>query len=807
MPQVFEGLRVIDFSSGMAGSIATMVMADNGAEVVKVEPPTGDPFRSLPAWRQWHRGTKGVVLDLQTEVGVEQAQRLAASGDVIVQSFRPGVPDGLGIGYETLSASNPGLIYCSITGFGQKGPYANYKDYDALVQAKGGRMMDYQSAAEREGPTFTAVPVATFAASQFALQGIVAALYVRGRTGLGQRVDTSVLQGLGFYDMYNWLSVQLHDRFPETYPALSTTVSASMGGSYFYLVAPTQDGHWLQFANLASHLFRAFVQAVDLEEVFNAAGTMEGTLVPLGGATEELWEVLLLKIQEKSLAEWMDIFMPNLNIAVEPLLHTQQGMEHPQMLHNGHVIEVEDPQAGKTRQLGPLVTFSETPSKIQGPAPTLGQHTQELLSQPDRSVQAPMPVVGADALPRHALEGVTVLELSSYLAAPLSTSLLADLGARVIKIENLEGDPLRTIQGCQRTVQGKESLALDLKASEGREVLYKLVERADLLMHNFRPGVPERLGMDYGTLCKLNPGLVYVYSGSYGSSGPYSLRPAYHPIPGAICGGALNQVGQGTPPPPGTSLSLDDVKRYSRRLARANEGNPDPNSGLVTCTALLMGLYTRERTGKGQYIETTMLCANAYVNSDDFIRYEGKPDRRLPDAELHGLSSLYRLYPCREGWIFLACLLDEEWEALRLALGSEELQRDKRFASHQSRLEHDAELGALLSRAFEERDAPDWEKYLAEYDVPCVVADAGRYYAFFNEDLHIEANGMATEVEHPVYGKYKRHSSNVSLSLTPGVVGPGNRAGEHSRLILEELGYSPSEIRQQKAKGVVTWPE
>jgi crotonobetainyl-CoA:carnitine CoA-transferase CaiB-like acyl-CoA transferase len=520
--------------------------------------------------------------------------------------------------------------------------------------------------------------------------------------------------------------------------------------------------------------------------------------------SEELWEVLLARIQEKTMAEWMEIFMADANIGVEPFRHTQNGMDHPQMRYNGHVIEVDDPEVGKTLQVGPLVDFSETPARVQGPTPRLGQQTEEVLSHLDG---ARRPVAPKDGhLPRHALDGVTVLELAGYWAAPFGTSLLADLGARVIKIEPLEGEPMRHLGVDAKVVQGKESLALDMRSDEGREILHKLVERADLFMHNYRPGVPERLGMDYDTLKKINPRLVYVYAGAYGSSGPYALRPAYHPSFGAICGEVLYQAGEGSPPPPGTPLTMEEVKAISKRLSRANQ-NSDPNSGLALATALLMGLYARERTGKGQYIERTMLCANAYASSDDFIRYEGKPPRRLPDPGLHGLGALYHLYLCREGWVFLACLAQDEWESLCRALAREDLLLDVRFATSVARIQHDAELMALLEEVFLERRAHQWEEYLSSHDVACVVADSGQYYAFFNGDSHIGANAMAVEVEHPVYGKYKRHAPLVALSLTPGIVGPGNRVGEHTRAILGELGYTTAEMDQFKEKAITTWSQ
>ena len=173
-----------------------------GAEVIKVEPPTGDPFRSHPSWLAWNRGKKSVILDLETPEGREGAEALTRGADIVMESFRPGVSKRLGIDYETLSQANPSLVYCSITGFGQKGPLSQLKAYEGIVAAKSGRMTGGKfRGRDREGrPNLPAVETATWAASQAAVRGIVCALLALSRTGRGQWVQTSLLQGMMCYD-------------------------------------------------------------------------------------------------------------------------------------------------------------------------------------------------------------------------------------------------------------------------------------------------------------------------------------------------------------------------------------------------------------------------------------------------------------------------------------------------------------------------------------------------------------------------------------------------------------------------------
>ena len=245
-------LTVLDFSLGMPGAICTLVMADYGAEVIKVEPSGGDPFRFQPAWISWNRGKKGIVLDLNTTEGREQAIQLAGEADVVVESFRPGDMADWGLGYEALAHLYPRLVYCSITGFGQRGPLRRVKGYEGVVAAKAGRMLNLQGQPNREGPVYSAVYTGSWHASQAALRGIIGALRVRDQCGRGQWVQTSIIQTLASPHDFNagdggLVNMQLRRRDPERFsgrPAGARGLS-SVG----YIPVRTKDGTWLQHAN------------------------------------------------------------------------------------------------------------------------------------------------------------------------------------------------------------------------------------------------------------------------------------------------------------------------------------------------------------------------------------------------------------------------------------------------------------------------------------------------------------------------------------------------------------------------------
>ncbi len=808
MPQVLEGITILDFTRGMPGAIATMVGSDFGAEVIKVEPPGGDPFRSMPGALQWDRGKRSVVLDLKSRRGQAQAQALTRRADVVIESLRPGVTQRLGIDYDTLRALKPDLVYCSITGFGSRGAYAGYKGYEGVVAAKCGRMAAFGGQVDREGPVFSAVQVASHAAALAALRGVVAALYVRDRTGQGQRVETSLLQAITAYDVYHWITWQMMLKDPERFPG-DPTLDPSRLPRVGYLPARTRDGQWMQIASLLQPLFQATLRSIGLGHVLEERRFADAPRL-LDEDRAELVGMMLSRLQERTLEEWMHFFIRDAaDVASEPFMTAQQAMDHPQLRHNGHVTEVQDPRVGPMRQLGPLLLMEETPGSVRGPAPEVGRDTAAVLAGLEESM-ATAPAIGGAALPGHPLDGVTVLDFSTVIAGPFGGSLMAELGARVIRVETLDGDYMRINYhglGAQKTMAGTESLSVNLKTEEGQAIIHALVARADAVVHNMRPGAPERIGIGYRQLKEINPRLIYLYSGGYGSTGPYAHRPAMHPIPGALMGGVLAQMGRGAIPPAETPMTLDEIAAVSGRLSRANEPSPDFNTSMVIATGLMMALYARQRFGTAQKLETSLLWANAYANADDFFDYAGKPPRGISDAEGHGPHALYRLYAARQGWVFLACVFEREWTALCRALGRDDLTADARFADATARAKNDEALAMELGRIFAARDAPEWERDLAAADVACVQAEERGMFHFFEEDAHAAASGCTTVVRNRGLGEYWRYSPLIRFSRTPEKAGPGVLKGEHTRAVLSELGYSREDAEALRARGVVAWEE
>ncbi len=805
MSQVFEGIRIIDLTQGMAGPLATMILADYGAEVIRLEPPGGDPMWDHPAYLMWNRGKKSVVLDWSSEEGREQARQLLQGADIFIESLRPGEAAALGLDFEAARAANPALIWYSLSAFGQEGPLRNLKAYDGIVNAKSGRMRD-QVGWQKNRPTFRAVNDISYHSAMFAVQALVAALRVRQMTGRGQKLEGTLLSGVAAPNN-NWRLFEGQVLPPDLYPGEVSKEAASRGelvadrhesdpktATPAQLCAETRDGRWVMHAHLQPKLFHAWIDALGLESIREDPRFVTAPQFTTDEDRIALNELVFARVKEKTALEWREIYRRYPDCAGETMQTTQEAIHHEQFIINGHLIDIEDRQIGPMKQLGPFVKMSETPAQISRPAPLPGEHTREVLASLPLAPPRIMPT-GGD--PKRPLEGITIIEAASWLAAPFGGTLLADLGARVIKVEPVLGDPYRrmfTNENMIRSFQGKENIALNLKSREGLDIFYRLVKQADILLHNFRPGVTERLGIDYQTLRKINPDLGYVYAGSYGSLGPDSQRAAFNPTIGAFSGNSVYQSGEGNLP--------------------KGDQSPDPIAGSGVATGIALALAAKLLQGKGQFVETSMMNSCVYCNSDDAFDYPGKPPRLMPDKAQLGLEATYRLYETAEGWVFLAARFDEEFAALCRELGREDLMDDERFTDWKARIIHRGELGVELDVLFRSATADAWEQRLTAADIGCVRADRSSHVRFLHEDPQPQAIGFMTLTQSQAFrelspgGRYWRHAPVVRFSETPCEAGKAyDGLGSHTHTLLRDLGYDDPAIARLREAGVVRLAE
>src|SRR5437762_3284419 len=291
------------------------------------------------------------------------------------------------------------------------------------------------------------------------------------------------------------------------------------------------------------------------------------------------------------------------------------------------------------------------------------------------------------------LDGIAVVDLTSYIAGSYAGMMLADMGARVTKVEALAGDSFRELPGFYGWNRGKRSIAVDLKTPAGCQIVEELAERSDVFRENMRPGVADRLGVGYERLHALNPRLVYSSVTAFGSTGPYADRPGFDPSLQAMSG-AMALQGFGGPP---QYLRIAVTDYYAASLA---------------AQAILAALFVRERTGKGQRVETSLLHASIALQSGNFVDYKGK-------QHIFRDNPTYRLYRGRDGqWFFLACGNQTFWVKLCKALGLDDLADDPRFASWLLRLDNREALLPLLESRFASEPRDHWLGLLAKHDIP-----------------------------------------------------------------------------------------
>ena len=777
--RVLDGIRVVNLGEGAEVGLAAMILADFGADVIIVERPGGDPWRAHPASRMTMRGQKSVVWDPHDAADTARLREVVGDADVVLSSRAPELLASAGLDCATLAARRPELVFCDVSAFGREGKLANAPLDADLAAARTGRMLAFRGLVAREGPVYAALPVATHASAQALAAAALAGIARRERSGHGSSFATSLARGLLPYEMGGLFALQLAERGGAPLPPFDPMTAMP---TINYHAVQCGDGRWLQLGNLLPHLLARFLEltglAADVPETLRGKPALEWPADQL----EDFRARMITRMQERSADEWMRIFVADGGVVAHPYQTTQQALDDPDLVANGHVVAHGDVRQLGLRQLGVVAKLERTPGRASFDVPDVGSSAVDSIHWPLRGTRS---AAQPSAAP---LDGVTVVEFATIIAAPLGVATLADLGARVIKVEPIDGDPFRGMLnglGAARVNLGKESIALDLKAKDGQRIARELIARADVLIHNYRPGVPERLGIGYEDARASNPKLVYVSVNGYGRAGPGALRPSTHPIPGAALGGVVWQMGGALPR---EVRDVASVRETARKLSRAQELNPDPNTSMVVATAALLGLVARLRHDVGQEVQVDMFGANAYANFDDFVDFPGKAARRLPDRDLLGLGGLHRLYRCRAGWIFLSAESADSRARLRDAL---------------DRLGYRGIDDASLARVFAERDAVWWEDELAPQGIGCVVADpAASAAAWLLSDPFARQSGLVGEAQHREWGAHLRPGRVVDYDGAPMLRG-ACVLGEHTRALLDELGYGASEIDRLIAAGLV----
>lgn len=393
------------------------------------------------------------------------------------------------------------------------------------------------------------------------------------------------------------------------------------------------------------------------------------------------------------------------------------------------------------------------------------------------------------------LEGITILDLTWVLSGPFASMVLCDLGAEVIKVERPPwGDIARTTGPYQNgwsgyffsVNRGKRSISIDLRGEDGRELFRRLAEKADVVMENFTPGTMERLGIGYETLAARNPRLIFASTSGFGQTGPYRERPALDIIVQAM-GGIMSITGEPGRGPVRPGASLGDI-----------------SAGLFTAIGILAALHERERSGKGQAIDISMLDCQVSVLENAIMRYfvTGSPPEPL--GTRHPSATPFQAFPTADGHLVIALSFGEEnqWQLLCGLLGLPELIGDERFATSPRRTARHAELEPILEAAFRRRPTGEWLEELGALGIPCgPINTIPRVVA----DEQVRERGMIREVTHPRAGTIPIANTPFRMSRSEsGIKGPPPSFGEDTAGVLGELlGMTAAEVAALEARGVV----
>ncbi len=801
MTGVLDGIRVLDLSWGIAGPMTTMLLADHGAAVTKIEPPGGDPFRRQLGYHAWNRGKRSAVLDLKDAGDLATFRKLLHSADVLVESFRPGVMERLGLDYESLREEHPGLIYCSITGYGRDNAHSDRPAYDALVAARTGLQWeqrgrvggsaahlsgkepfspDYeipheaQQGPPRDGPVFPASRFPSLGAAYAATTAISAALRAREVTGRGQWVETSLHQGALSAGVLAFGVAENLDAWGFlTWVGDSRSPKGLFEGS---------DGRWVHAWPPNPRFILAAGEGDELTATPDLGVRKDPDRIGLG--PEELfvlhhyWEPMAETVRKFSADAWTQAGA-EAGVCIQKVRSPEEGLADPLLVKDGCVAELEDSELGAIRAVGVTYKLGNSPGVVGAGQPEVGAHTEEVKGEAERVVAAGVPSQATGKkLPGGPLEGIRVLDFGLAVAGPYGAQILSDLGADVIKVNALHDWYWHSNQLAMACNRGKRSLAVNLKHEDAQEAIERLIGSADVILHNMRYPAAIKLGIDYETLKEKYPRLVYCHTRGF-ERGERENLPGNDQTGACLAGVEWEDGGCG---------------RGGRPMwALTNMG--DTGNGYLAAMAICQALYEREKTGKGQWVETAIVNAQLLNTSHTVARPDGSGfERPKLDAMQTGFSAGVRLYATASEWLCLSLIRDAHWAALGAALDLPELQPGGRFASAESREAEDEEVAKAIEHALSTRTADQAFDLLDAAGVPCEISSERAGIDLWN-DAEALAEQRIVRYPHPMVEEIGQVGLAFSFSETPARIQRRPLlVGEHTRELLAELGYDEAAV-------------
>ena len=763
---IFEGVRVLDCTVGIAGPYAAMLLADHGADVIKVEPPDGDPYRAQPGFQTLNRGKRSAVIDLCSGGGRASLLRLVRTADILVTGLPLHRAAEFGLDEASLRAESPDLIVLATPPYGDRGPLSDLPGTPGLLHAVSG-ITGFQ-ASHSGDPVSLVAPVASYAAGVLAAAAAAAALYARARWGVGQRVEVSGLAGA--------LALQLGAVTSELVPTATEEASpvGSLGAHPAYRAYRAADGRWLFVAcgttNHLHRLLRAAGYADLIDDPRLAAGPW-GTNEPRAFAL--LSPILETAFASRGRDEWLDV-LRQAAVPAAPVLSRNEFLASDYVREGARTATVQHPELGEVQMMGVPLTLEAAPGAVRSRAPLLGEHTAEVLAEA-ATAHRPAARERRGTPGPHLLSGVRVADFGSFIAGPAAGRHLAMLGADVIKAEQPEGDPFRVLAlGFLGWNQGKRSLTLNLLSGRP-EVLRRLAANSDVVIENYRPTAARRLRVDEHTMRGFNPRIVHVSMTGFDEGTPWADVSAFDGTVQALSGLAFEQ-GDGIEPVYHT-VPVTDLM-----------------TPLLATFGACAALYYRERTGQGQRVHTSLVHAALAAQAAECTRFEGATHPR-GGIDYAGPAAGERWYRCAgDDAVYVEAATAEQRAALLRTLGA---ALDPATLGQPA----DSPPAKALAAIFATRPAAHWLTALTAARVP--AAPVVRRSELLRSE-QVTANGLATEQDHPIWGLTRAPGVLVHASRTPGQI--ASRApslSEHALEVLRGLGYSLVEVREFAEAGIV----
>jgi crotonobetainyl-CoA:carnitine CoA-transferase CaiB-like acyl-CoA transferase len=801
-----EGVKVLELGTMVSAAYASKLMADLGADVVKVEEPKGDPARlrgPFPGgvvdpeksglFLYLNTNKRGVTLDLNHQQ--DELRRLVRWADILVHNYPPGAMAARGVAYDTFREMNSRLVMCSITPFGLTGPHKDYHAYELTVAHAGGWAWLSPGASDRPD-----LPPLKAFGQQCDFQGGLAAAtaalgsYYRAlSTGTGEHVDLSVQAFIA-----SFLEQAV------VYYSYLGRVASRLGQRYMY--------PWGMYECQDGLIFIVCPEEDQWERLVELMGNPEWTTWDIfAGRTDRIKNQDALKVYvEEWTRQWKveDLFhaAQARRLCFAPVL-TMSGLARQEQLRaRNFFVDVAHPHAGTLTHLGAPYQLQEPWWQMRRPAPLLGQHNSEVKNEArglrlEASSPSSPSLQPPASSPKPPLDGLRVADFSWVWAGPYCTMHLAHLGAEVIKIESQAHlDLMRRLPIAPKGVkpgydssgpfnqwnQGKKSIRLNLRKPEAVALAKEIILRSDVVIDNFATGVMDGMGFSYEELKKLKPDLIVVSISGYGHTGPLKDYMGYGPAIPPLTGlSALTGYQGGPPQELGVSIG-------------------DPNAGITAAVAICAALAARKRTGQGQYIDVSLWAAAAVLAAEGWMEYtmNGVEPSRQGNRDV--VLAPHNCFRClgEDTWVTIACGTEEEWQALCRVMGQAQLVDDPRFRTMSDRKAHEEELEQLITTWTEQRDRWEITRSLQAVGVAAFPSMNSKDLV---EDEQLNGRGFFARLPHPEVGTQTHTGIPWILTNAPnGVRSAAPLLGQHTDEVLRDvLGYTDEDITRLREQQVL----